>query len=34
VVRAGLRAGVAVPVNRLLVALLARLDPGARAVAT
>src|SRR5438552_3160360 len=29
-VRAAARAGVAVPVNRVLVALLARLDPGAR----
>jgi 2-dehydropantoate 2-reductase len=31
VVRAAARAGVPVPVNRVLVALLARLDPGARA---
>src|SRR5438094_98560 len=31
VVRAAARAGVAVPVNRVLVALLTRLDPGARA---
>ena len=30
VVRAAARAGVAVPVNRVLVALLARLDPGTR----
>jgi len=30
VVRAAARAGVAVPVNRTLTALLARLDPGAR----
>ena len=30
VVRAAARVGVAVPVNRMLVALLARLDPGAR----
>jgi len=30
VVRAAAAAGVSVPVNRLLVALLARLDPGAR----
>ena len=30
VVRAAARAGVAVPVNRVLVALLARLDPAAR----
>ena len=30
VVRAAARAGVAVPVNRVLLALLARLDPGAR----
>jgi 2-dehydropantoate 2-reductase len=34
VVRAGVRTGVAVPVNRLLLALLARLDPGARPVVT
>ncbi len=31
VVRAGMQAGVPVPVNRTLLALLARLDPGARA---
>ena len=31
VVRAAARAGVAVPVNRALLALLARIDPGARA---
>jgi 2-dehydropantoate 2-reductase len=30
VVRAGARAGVPVPVNRILLALLERLDPGAR----
>jgi len=34
VVRAGARAGVPVPVNRVLLALLARLDPAGRAPAT
>jgi 2-dehydropantoate 2-reductase len=34
VVRAGARTGVPVPVNRVLLGLLARLDPGGRAAAT
>jgi 2-dehydropantoate 2-reductase len=34
VLRAGARTGVAVPVNRLLLALLARLDPASRPAAT
>jgi 2-dehydropantoate 2-reductase len=33
VVRAGERVGVAVPVNRMLLALLARLDPASRSPA-